>query len=200
MFNIEYRLAPASPWPACGEDCIRAAQWLFSGSFRERAGFSPERIWICGGSSGGHLALWTLVNLPADRVAGCISISSIGDPVPDFPPHGYRYRALFGPDVDESFLPALDPRTKIAPGQAPLLCIHATGDKVVPIASHRAFADAYRAAGNPCEFFEYPEDIHEGLEGHCIWIPGSDPHRLIPELEGRIAGFIGSVTPVVFPR
>ena len=29
-------------------------------------------------------------------------------------------------------------------------------DKVVPIASHKAFADAYRSTGNVCEFFEYP--------------------------------------------
>ena len=84
----------------------------------------------------------------------------------------------------------MDPCKAIASGMAPVLCTHATEGKVVPIASHKAFADAYRAAGNICEFFEYPAAIREGLTGHCIWIPDSKPHRLIPEIETRIATFI----------
>ena len=137
-FNIEYRLASAkNRWPACGDDCIKAANWLFSDAFRERTGFSPKSIYICGGSAGGHLALWTLTHLPAGDVAGCVSISAIGDPVLDHAVHAGRYRALFG--------------------------------------------DAARSASAA---------IREGLTGHCIWIPDSKPHRLIPEIETRIATFM----------
>ena len=209
-FNIEYRLASAkNRWPACGDDCIKAANWLFSDAFRERTGFSPKSIYICGGSAGGHLALWTLTHLPAGDVAGCVSISAIGDPVLDHAVHAGRYRALFGDAARSasapyqcadagragaphtpSVLAAMDPCKAIASGMAPVLCTHATEDKVVPIASHKAFADAYRAAGNICEFFEYPAAIREGLTGHCIWIPDSKPHRLIPEIETRIATFM----------
>ena len=191
VFNIEYRLASATNrWPACGDDCVKAANWIFSDAFRERAGFSPKKIYICGGSAGGHLTLWTLVNLPSEKVAGAVSISAIGDPLPDFRVHCGRYKGLFGAQVGEASLSAMDPVLKIRPGMAPVLCTHATEDKVVPIASHRAFADAYRAAGNVCEFFEYPETIREGLTGHCIWIPDSKPHRLIPEIEARIKAFV----------
>ena len=84
----------------------------------------------------------------------------------------------------------MNPTLKIKSGMAPVLCTHATEDKVVPIVSHKAFAEAYRAAGNVCAFFEYPSAIREGLTGHCIWIPGSKPHRLIPEIEARIAKFV----------
>ena len=190
-FNIEYRLASATNrWPACGDDCVKAANWLFSDGFRERAGFTPKKIYVCGGSAGGHLTLWTLVNMPPEKVAGAIPISAIGDPEAAYNALKGCYRSLFGAKVGEGDFAAMNPILKIKSGMAPVLCTHATEDKVVPIASHKAFADAYRAAGNVCEFFEYPAAIRGGLTGHCIWIPGSKPHRLIPELEARIAAFM----------
>ena len=191
VFNIEYRLASVSNrWPACGDDCVKAAKWLFSDSFRERAGFTPTKIYICGGSAGGHLTLWTLVNLPPEKVAGAVSISSIGDPESAYHALQRCYRTLLGAKVGEGGFVAMNPIRRIKPGMAPVLSTHATEDKVVPIASHKAFVDAYRAAGNACEFFEYPAAIREGLTGHCIWIPGSKPHRLIPEIEMRIRSFM----------
>ena len=191
-FNIEYRLASVSNrWPACGNDCVKAARFVLSDEFKKRFSLAHRKIWICGGSAGGHLALWTLTHLPADDVDGCVSISAIGDPALDYAVHAGRYRALFGKAArSPSVLAEMDPRTAIVSGMAPLLCTHATEDKVVPIVSHKAFADAYSAAGNVCEVFEYPSAIREGLTGHCIWIPGSKPHRLIPEIEARIAKFV----------
>ena len=224
-FNIEYRLASVSNrWPACGNDCVNAARFVLSDEFKKRFSLSHDKIWICGGSAGGHLALWTLTHLPVGDVAGCVSISAIGDPVLDYAVHAGRYKALFGEAVRSASAPyhagdgragahpasasfavrasrsgdmrtpsalaAMDPRKAIAPSMAPVLCTHATEDKVVPIASHKAFADAYRNVGNVCEFFEYSATIREGLTGHCIWIPGSKPHRLIPEIESTIAAFV----------
>ena len=196
VFNIEYRLAsPTNRWPACGNDCVAAAKWILSPAFTELSGgvLKPKKIWICGGSAGGHLTLWTLTHLPPDSVAGAVSISAVGDPMPDFAVHAGRYRALFGRGVKPAALAAMDPRGAIVSGMAPLLCTHAEGDQVVPIASHRAFADAYREAGNRCEFFSYPCNVQPGLTGHCIWRPGSHPHRLIGPIEDRIRGFFLAV-------
>ena len=191
VLNIEYRLASVTNcWPACGDDCVKAANWLFTDAFREYAGFAPKKIYICGGSAGGHLTLWALVNLPPEKVAGAVSISSIGDPAIDCVPHRGRYTTLFGVKDVECRLAEMNPILKIRSGMAPILCTHATEDKVVPIASHKAFADAYRAAGNKCDFFEYHETIRPGLKGHCMWIPDSNPHRLIPELEAQIKAFM----------
>ena len=196
VFNIEYRLANSrNRWPACGDDCVKAANWLFSEEFSKIAGFSPDKIYICGGSAGGHLALWTSMSLPVEKVAGCISISSVADPLPDFKVHSSRYTFLFGENVSQANLDSMNPVLKIKSGMAPVLCTHASGDKVVPISSHRAFADAYRAAGNDCTFFEYPCDIREDLTGHCLWIPKTSPRRLIPELESQIAAFMKAQKP-----
>ena len=189
-FNIEYRLSPRNRWPACGDDCVKAAQFVLSDDFKKKYGFSYDRIWICGGSAGGHLALWTLVNLPQESVAGAISISAIGDPLPDYRLHRDRYSALLGEGVDEGALASVNPIALIKPGMAPLLCTHTTRDGVVPIESHRIFADAYRSAGNRCEFFEYGESAVSGLTGHRIWIPDSKPHKLIPEIEEAIRKFV----------
>ena len=192
VVNIAYRLnsQPGCLWPACGDDCVAAANWILSDEFTARTGLKPEKIWITGGSAGGHLALWTLTHLPPDKVAGVISVSSIGDPLPDFKVNPGRYRCLLGSNMQEKDLAAIDPRRSIRPGMAPVLCTHATEDQVVPIASHKAFAEAYRQAGNVCRFFEYPCDIRPGLRGHCIMEHGT---RLIPELEAQIKDFVKEV-------
>ena len=87
-------------------------------------------------------------------------------------------------------MPECNPLKIVKPGGPRLLLTHAVGDNVVPVASERNFAAAYRAAGNIAEVFEYPCDARPGLTGHCIWIPGSKPHRLIPEIESKIAAFV----------
>ena len=191
-FNIEYRLAGESArWPACGDDCVAAAQYLLSSEFKNRYGFGYDKIWICGGSAGGHLALWTLVNLPTNKVAGCVAISPIGDPASDRAMNPSRYSALFGDAID---LDAMNPCLRITAGMAPVLITHATDDQVVPIVSSKAFAAAYSVVGNQVDFFEYPCDLEPNEAGHCIWRPGSSPHRLINSLESKIAFFARNPT------
>ena len=190
-FNIEYRLASAkNPWPACGDDCVAAAKFVLSDAFRAKYGLSHKKIWITGGSAGGHLVLWTLVNLPPESVAGAISISAVGDPALDFHTRHGRYVPLFGKGVTEESLKAMNPIPLIRKGMAPLLCTHADTDQVVPIASHRAFADAYRAAGNRCDFYEYRHDEEPNEGGHFIWRPKSNPHKLLACLEARMEKFV----------
>lgn len=199
VYNIEYRTVEnGSHWPACGVDCVKAAEFLLSSGFKSEHGFAYDKIWICGGSAGGHLALWTLVNLPTDKVAGAVAISPIGDPVPDYATHQSRYTQLFEGEVD---LAALDPCTRITSGMAPLLITHAIDDTVVPVQSSRNFASAYAAAGNSVESFEYANDIEPNQEGHCIWRPDLTPHKLIASLEQRISNFVraNSATDPVSP-
>jgi len=192
VYNVDYRLASkTTPWPACGEDCVAAANFMFTDAFAKPCGVRAHQIWIIGGSAGGHLALWTGLSLPSDKVAGIVSISGIGDPVPDCEQTPSRYRTLFGGDgPTHERLDSANPIRLIRPNGPKVLCTHATGDSVVPIASARNFERAYRAAGNEIDFHEYPSTYQPGLTGHCIWRPGSKPHRLIPMLERRIAYFM----------
>lgn len=197
VYNIDYRLAsPTNRWPACGDDCVKAAKFVLSDDFKAKYGLGYRKIWILGASAGGHLALWTLTHLPKDQVAGVISISSCADPDCDVLGSRRCQSVLLGPGPELDYARA-NPILSIESGMAPLLCTHATGDKVVPIDAHRRFFEAYRKAGNVAEFFEYPCDVMPGLTGHCIWTSRRD---LIAPIEERILSFVGRDEKLPPPR
>ena len=54
--TVDYRLAPAAPFPAAVHDVKAAVRYLRASA--PRLGIDPERIGVTGGSAGGHLALF----------------------------------------------------------------------------------------------------------------------------------------------
>jgi len=56
VVSVDYRLSPESPFPACIEDCKAAAKWLINNSKKE---FATDKLFISGGSAGGHLTAVT---------------------------------------------------------------------------------------------------------------------------------------------
>ena len=191
VYNINYRLASAqNPWPACGEDCLMAGEFIFSDEFAAKTGAKPKSILVIGGSAGGHLALWTGLKLGA-KCDHIISISGIADPAPDRAAHPDRYRALFGgrePTAAE--LDSMNVMKLVRKDGPKILLTHEYQDEVVSIESARHFLWAYRNLGNDIGLCEYSRNSYEGLTGHCIWIPGSKPHRLLPKLEREITYFL----------
>jgi epsilon-lactone hydrolase len=57
VLTVDYRLAPEHPFPAAVDDGVRAYRFAMS------EGHAPEAIALCGDSSGGGLALATLIAL-----------------------------------------------------------------------------------------------------------------------------------------
>ena len=190
VFNIEYRLTGAGKWPLCGDDCLAAARYLLSDAFQKKYGLACKKIWVCGGSAGGHLALWTGLSLPPEKVAGIVSISGIGDLAPDAEKNPGRYVGLFGHKPTAAELAAASPLSRVTPKAPPNFCSHATVDGAVPIEAEKTFVEACRKAGVQTEFYVYEKRD----SGHSIWIPGSSPHKLFPDIEAAIAKFVRPLT------
>ena len=147
VYNIDYRLASAeNPWPVCGNDCVKAANYMFTDDFARAVGFRPERIWIIGASAGGHLTLWTALSLPSEKVAGAVSISGIADPEADYPSHPGMYAGLFGvkdpKSVTREMRDSMSVMRLIRPNGPKILLTHETGDGVVPIPTAKSFLAA----------------------------------------------------------
>ncbi len=69
---VDYRLAPENPFPAALDDCVAAYHYL------RESGILPEQIIMAGDSSGGNLAITTMLALktagkPLPRAGVCIS-------------------------------------------------------------------------------------------------------------------------------
>lgn len=83
-FSVEYRLAPAHPFPAAVDDLQAAVEWLREPAQVTRFGIDPTRIGALGGSAGANLAmeLGTLGTgdlTSGSRVAAVVSLSGPTD-------------------------------------------------------------------------------------------------------------------------
>jgi len=191
VFNINYRLTGDAPWPACGDDCLRAARFLLTAGHEAMAPLDRSRLAVLGGSAGGHLALMTGLRLPTEQVAGIVDIAGPTDLAGLWAFHGPgRFGHLFGTDVvSEEVLREASPVAQVTGDSPPLLCVHSTNDKLVPPAQSELIATSYQAHGRPCTIHGF---AGEG-EAHGIWRP---PFPAVPELlahiEERILAFLAA--------
>lgn len=189
VYNIDYRLTTQSPWPACGDDCLKAADFLLNGDIPELAGVKRDKIGVIGGSAGGHLAMMT--GLRFRNTSWIVSISGVLDPIPSLLLEQSRHMFInfFGWRITMENLRTAFPETYLDPATAPrILCTHMLTDTVVPDASTVQFAATAAKRGITVEKMLY--DPREGLTGHGIWNPDRTDLRLLPELEARISEFI----------
>ena len=183
VYNVDYRLTTEAPWPACGDDCLAAAAYLSAW----RTNDFTETIFTVGGSSGGHLSLMTGLRFDRRRVAGVISISGIADAGPDRAAHPDRYDLLLK-GLDDAAAVRAFPMAYVSPDIPDVLLTHYMFDPVVPVESARNFESLLRDAGAFVETYYYDES--RSGQGHAVWVKGSDPHRLYPDIENRVWRFI----------
>ena len=186
VFNIDYRLAPQHRWPAGLDDCKAGAQWLIGSEYP----INTKKLFIIGASAGGHYALMTGLTMPRGTVRGIVSISGIDDVFVDSRSASSRYTLLLGKTPDEKDLNELNPATYLSADAPPILCTHWRRDEVVRFASCTAFEQS--AAEKGVKLCVYSYDYDRPFEGHGIWIPGSSPHRLYPDLEAMISTYLNS--------
>ncbi len=187
VYNINYTLSCEKPFPACVDDCINGAKFLLN-----YPDFKVKKIFVVGGSAGGHLALLTGLRLGKLHVAGIVSISGIADLQSDYRLAPERYYDLFWKkDIGESDFAVAEPANYLQFDTPPILCTHALNDNVVLYESAEIFVQKAKQLNLPIELFSYT--VQEEGYSHRIWIPDSKPHKLYLFLEEKIRKFLNEI-------
>lgn len=190
VYNIDYRLAPENPWPACGDDCIKAAKkFITCEGMSDISVLAGNPIFVLGASAGGHLAMMTGLRLKKDKVLGVMSVSGIGDPTPDLAMHNDRYRDLFaGGDLNaEAF-----PKAHLSVDAPKILFTHCWNDTAVPIESAIKLAREMTYRGLAAETYFY--DFDRVNEGHAIWdLKNKQKHVFYRDIHERCMKFMRGI-------
>ncbi|MBN2583516.1 MAG: prolyl oligopeptidase family serine peptidase [Planctomycetes bacterium] len=192
VFNINYRLLDIAPWPACGDDCLAAAEFLLAGGHEAMGPLNRKSgLVVIGGSAGGHLTLMTGLRLAKGKCRGMVSVAGPTDlHIKIAEGRREQLQHFFGKEaVTEQMLFEASPISYVKPWSPPLLCTHSIHDKLVGIEHSKRMIKFCHEVKARAELYAYPGPG----EQHGIWIEGSDPHRLLPEIEQAIATFLKTV-------
>ena len=167
--NMEYRLAPAAPYPAGVEDLAAAVAWIRRGAHRLRA--DPERIFLVGHSAGGtHVAHFALASDLAREMRRHVSAAAIlsgrlrADVLPANP-NASGVRAYFGDDADE--YERLSPVNMAHAEAMPLFIAVAEHENPLLDCYGAEFFMRLRACGNRrSQFMSVPRHNHLSIVAH----------------------------------
>ena len=170
----DYRLAPENPFPAALDDCMAVLHWM-----RQHCaalGIDPDRIAVCGMSSGGGLAAAVAQRAHDEGIslrAQALSYPMIDDRTALRDDHAGRGRLTWSPSSNRHAWAAYlgrEPRMTDAPeyaaparradvaGLAPTWI--GVGDLDLFYEENVAYAEKLKAAGVPCELVTVPGMYH----------------------------------------
>ena len=201
---IDFRLAPAHPYPASIADTNYATRWLKAHA--ADFGAVPDPLGSLGSSSGGHQVVLSAMR-PRDPRYGALELAEASEvdasvayligcwPVLD-PLARYRYARGAGRDDlvraseayfgDEATMREASPNLILERGESvelpPVQVVYGTADGNVPRTIVDTFDERYRAAGGEAELALFPNAPHGfGNRG------GPDAERAIEEIKVFVA-------------
>ncbi|QNO37623.1 alpha/beta hydrolase [Protaetiibacter sp. SSC-01] len=167
-FAVDYRLAPANPYPAAIDDLVAAVEWLREPEQTERFGIDPDRIGALGGSAGGNLVslLGTRGTGPLDtgsRVAAVVELSAPVDltgvaATDDFLPVQAAYLGCVA-TMECPLALAASPNTWVDDTDPPFLVAHST-DEMIPLEQARILVRTLRGVGVDTTFVQVEGRLH----------------------------------------
>ena len=148
-FCPEYRLVGGKGETVadCLEDALTAWHWVVDHA--DRWNLDVNRLFVAGGSAGGHLAAMVAVQLVAEKKwpipAGCVLLNPVID-TSTWP-------------IFKSY-PELNPMNRIIPGLPPILFLHGEKDAIAPIDAVRRYIAQAKQAGVDADLVAYPNEGH----------------------------------------
>jgi len=201
--TIDYRLAPAAPYPAALEDVRAAVAYLAAHGAEYDLDLS--RLILLGRSAGGHLALLAgytsdAATLGGARIAGIVAYYAPTDlaALAHYPRNRVELdlrqltRQFLGVDVtvDPERFAEASPVTYAGRPVPPTLLIHGARDETVPVAQGRSLAERLTAVGNTVAYLELPWSVH----GFDAAVQGLGSQLVMYELD-RFLGWAVSPAP-----
>lgn len=200
----EYRLAGESQWPAQLHDVKAALRWMRANA--DELGVDPDRIAICGASSGAHLAL--LAAGTADQPGlegdgGNPGVSSRVSAAISFygptrlEPHSDMLKdsvdKLLGAGATEATFRQASPAEYASERFPPTMFLHSNQDELVPREQSVEFAEQLVSLGVPTELhvFDNVPHMFDGsklLGRQAAAMVNSFLQRYLPDSNGQNTG------------
>lgn len=158
---INYRLAPASKYPAQIEDCREALRWMVREAGRFK--IDMQRLGVYGYSAGGHLAAMLATDPVADQPKVKVAVAG-GAPCDfDFIPEDSRAIAHVLGGTRGQF-PLLyreaSPLTYASSDDCPMFFFHGASDLIVPPEASRVLCDRLAALGVETCYYSVDKQGH----------------------------------------
>jgi dipeptidyl aminopeptidase/acylaminoacyl peptidase len=139
----------------------------------------PQRIVIYGASYGGYAALAGAVVTP-DLYRAAVSLAGVSDldvflkytrrvGGADSEQYEHWVERMGDPERDAGALAAASPRLRAQDIRIPILLMHGTADRIVPIAQSRIMEQALEAAGKPVRLIAFDGEDHSGWDA-ANWV------------------------------
>lgn len=164
--SVDYRMFPAVKDPStCVQDVKAAVRWIRANA--KKYGIDPDRIGAVGGSAGAHLSAMLATTAGVEALegdGGNAGVSSaiqaaVGYATPAFDPDAPKSKKPKTWMTPET-VPLVSPLVNVEKDSAPLLLIHGTADKTVPIRNSVVIEKAYRNAGAVVEYMVLQDKPH----------------------------------------
>ena len=175
--SVGYRLSGEAIWPAQIHDCKAAIRWVRANARKLR--IDPDRIGLWGSSAGGHLVSLLGTSSDVKDLAGtngspatssrvaCV-VDYCGPSALEVFKHR-RLDELFGKPFDrrKEIARAASPATYVTKDDPPILIVHGTNDRTVPISQAELFYAKLKKAGVDATFVKIEGGGH-GIGGKEI--------------------------------
>lgn len=194
-WNVEYRrVGGGGGWTSTFDDVAQALDHVRTFA---SARFDASRVYAVGHSAGGHLAAWLAARpgLPAGapgswadrrphvRLAGVVSQAGVLDLIGGARLGDGAVEDLVGgtPGSAPQRYAVASPAERV-PTRVPTICVHGTGDDVVPIAQSEAYVRRAVAAGDRAQFVPVP-----GVDHPSVIQPGTPGWKASVEALDRVS-------------